>query len=66
MLLIVLSTQWNFKMTETINMTEATTVSKPKHKGGRPRKDKTGKHMWIPAQYVDVVKAILDAGKKQK
>ena len=45
-------------------MTEQIEV-KPKNKGGRPRKEKTGKHIWIPAEYVAMVQAILDVGKQQ-
>jgi hypothetical protein len=45
-------------------MTEQIEV-KQKNKGGRPRKEKTGKHIWIPAEYVAMVQAILDVGKQQ-
>ena len=39
---------------------------KPKNKGGRPRKEKTGKHIWIPAEFIDMVNAIVATGKQQR
>lgn len=47
-------------------MSEVITETKPKNKGGRPKKEKNGKHFWIPSEYVDIVKAILETGKTQK
>jgi len=35
-----------------------------KKKMGRPTKEKTGKHFWIPAECVDKVQKIIDACKK--
>ena len=44
--------------------TEQTTMPS-KNKGGRPRKEKTGKHIWIPAESVAMVQAILEVGKQK-
>lgn len=46
-------------MTDTIEV-------KPKNKGGRPRKEKTGKHIWIPAEFIEMVQAMVAAGKQQR
>lgn len=45
-------------MTDTIEVT-------PKNKGGRPRKDKKGEYLWIPADYVTSVKAFFETMKSQ-
>jgi hypothetical protein len=41
------------------------TEEKPKKKMGRPPKDKTGKHMWIPAVCVEKVIKIIQQAKQQ-
>ncbi|MGB4497086.1 MAG: hypothetical protein WBI40_00165 [Methylococcaceae bacterium] len=49
-------------------MTEQIEV-KPKNKGGRPKgavKDKKGEYLWIPANYVDQMKAFFEALKIQQ
>lgn len=38
---------------------------KEKKKMGRPKKDKQGKHLWIPAECLDVVQAILATTRQQ-
>ncbi|MDD5229152.1 MAG: hypothetical protein PHN45_04365 [Methylococcales bacterium] len=45
-------------------MTEQIEV-KPKNKGGRPKKDKKGEYLWIPAEYVTGVKAFFETMKVQ-
>jgi hypothetical protein len=50
---------WNFKMTE------ATEV-KPKNKGGRPRKEKGGKNVWIPADLLDTVLLMIQATRQKQ
>lgn len=40
--------------------------AKPKNKGGRPRKEKKGEYLWIPSEYVDVMKAFFETMKQQK
>jgi hypothetical protein len=47
-----------------MNTQQQTTPTK--NKGGRPRKDKQGKHLWIPAECLDVVIAILETTRKQQ
>lgn len=41
------------------------TESKPKNKGGRPRKDKKGALLWVPDIYVDAVRGFLEGLKQQ-
>lgn len=48
-------------MTEQIEAIEP----KPKNKGGRPRKEKKGEYLWIPADYVTSVKAFFETMKAQ-
>lgn len=36
-----------------------------KNKGGRPKKDKKGEYLWIPAEYVTGVKAFFETMKAQ-
>ena len=36
-----------------------------KNKGGRPRKDKKGVNLWIPAEYVPAMKAFFEMLKQQ-
>lgn len=31
---------------------------------GRPPKIKTGKHLWIPAEFIEMVQAMIQAGKQ--
>jgi hypothetical protein len=31
---------------------------------GRPPKSKTGKHLWIPAEFIEMVQAMIQAGKQ--
>jgi hypothetical protein len=31
---------------------------------GRPPKSKTGKHLWIPAEFIEMVQAMIRAGKQ--
>jgi hypothetical protein len=31
---------------------------------GRPIKEKTGKHLWIPAEFIEMVQAMIQAGKQ--
>jgi hypothetical protein len=38
---------------------------KPKKKMGAPKREKTGKHMWIPAACVDKVTKIIQQAKSQ-
>lgn len=38
---------------------------KEKNKGGRPRKEKKGKLIWVPDFAVDIVEAVLTATKQQ-
>lgn len=38
-------------------------MNKPKM--GRPKKERTGKQVWIPAECLDVVDAVVEAMKKQ-
>ena len=40
------------------------TEEKQKKRMGRPPKDKQGKHLWIPAECLDVVDAVVAAMKK--
>lgn len=47
-------------MTEQIEAIEV----KPKNKGGRPRKDKGGKNVWIPANLLDTVLLMIQASKQ--
>ncbi len=42
-------------------MTEQT-----KKKMGRPKKERTGKHIWIPAEVIDMVNAIVATAKQQQ
>jgi hypothetical protein len=44
-------------MTDTIEV-------KPKNKGGRPRKEKGGKNVWIPANLLDTVLLMIQASKQ--
>jgi hypothetical protein len=39
-------------------------MNKPKM--GRPKKERTGKQVWIPAESLDVVHAVVEAMKKPK
>lgn len=43
-----------------------TAETKPAKKMGRPKKDKQGKHLWIPSECLDVVQAILATTRQQK
>ncbi len=47
-------------MTEQIEVIEP----KPKNKGGRPRKDKGGKNVWIPADLLDTVLLMIQATRQ--
>jgi hypothetical protein len=38
---------------------------KEKNKGGRPRKEKKGKLIWVPDFAVDIVEAVLNVTKQQ-
>lgn len=42
------------------------TESKPKNKGGRPRKDKKGAMVWVPAEIMDSVSAYIELLKQQQ
>lgn len=44
-------------MTEQIEAT-------PKNKGGRPRKEKGGKNVWIPAEILDTVLLMIQATRQ--
>ena len=37
-----------------------------KNKGGRPRKEKTGKNVFVPAEISDMVMAMIEAFRKQQ
>lgn len=37
-----------------------------KNKGGRPRKEKKGKAVFIPADLIEIVEAMLNAFRKQQ
>ncbi len=37
-----------------------------KNKGGRPRKEKGGKNVWIPANLLDTVLLMIQASKQAK
>lgn len=39
---------------------------KTKKKMGRPTKESTGKHFWVPAECVEKVQKIIDGYKKAK
>jgi hypothetical protein len=41
------------------------TEEKPKKKMGAPKREKTGKHMWIPAVCVEKVTKIIQQAKQQ-
>lgn len=49
-------------MTEQIEAIEP----KPKNKGGRPRKDKGGKNVWIPADLLDTVLLMIQATRQKQ
>jgi hypothetical protein len=38
---------------------------KPKNKGGRPRKEQKGDYLWVPADYVQAMRAFLETLKQQ-
>lgn len=40
------------------------TSKQAKNKGGRPRKQVKGEHLWIPAEFITATKAFLDVLKK--
>lgn len=40
-------------------------MSETKNKGGRPKKAFTGKRMWIPAELVDYVAAMVGVTKQK-
>jgi hypothetical protein len=37
-----------------------------KNKGGRPKKDRTGQRIWIPAELVDFVLAMVNVAKQRQ
>jgi hypothetical protein len=37
-----------------------------KNKGGRPRKEKKGDNVFVPAEILDMVKAMVEAFRKQQ
>ncbi len=39
---------------------------KPRKKMGRPKKDKGGKNLWIPAELLDTVQALLEQYRLQQ
>jgi hypothetical protein len=43
-----------------------TEIDKPKNKGGRPKKERTGKHIWCPDFCLDMVQAIIETAKQQQ
>jgi len=49
-------------MTEQIEAIEV----KPKNKGGRPRKEKGGKNVWIPAEILDTVLLMIQATRQKQ
>ena len=49
-------------MTEQIETVEV----KPTNKGGRPRKEKGGKNVWIPANLIDTVLLMIQADKQAR
>ena len=42
-----------------------TPLFKPKNKGGRPRKDKKGGMVWIPAELIDSVNQQIEQFRQQ-
>ena len=50
----------------------ATSLKKPKgdevekNKGGRPRKEKKGDNVFVPAEIIDMVKAMVEVFRKQQ
>jgi hypothetical protein len=38
---------------------------KEKKRMGRPPKDKQGKHLWIPAECLDIVQAVIATTRQQ-
>jgi hypothetical protein len=41
-----------------------TEIEKPKNKGGRPRKEKGGKNVWVPANLLDTVLLMIQASRQ--
>ncbi len=37
-----------------------------KNKGGRPRKEKTGRNVFVPAEILDMVTAMVEVFRKQQ
>lgn len=43
-----------------------TTEKKPRGRPVGTKKERTGKHIWIPAEFIDMVNAIVATGKQQR
>lgn len=50
-------------MSEEILLTKR---GKPRKAMGRPKKEKQGKHLWIPAEVLDTVLLIIQANKQKQ